>query len=117
MWNDSSVTTGCRGPIPTTVKATYTYTVSHDTLYEGVKALHVKRTDILAAQGAGNEGQHQVSLAASGSGTMNFYLDITSGVLLGSTNSQVTRLDITTSGQTAHFLQYVTEHIALTKTP
>jgi hypothetical protein len=116
-WNDSSVTTGCRGSISTTVKATYTYTVLQDTLYDGTQALHVKRVDILTAQGAGNEGQHQISLMASGTGTIHFYFDATSGLLLGSLNDQVTKLDITTSGQIEHFLQYVTEHVALVKTP
>jgi hypothetical protein len=117
VWSDSLVTTGCRGSIPTTVKAIYNYTVLHDTLYEGTEALHVKRSDVLTAQGAGSEGQHQISLAASGSGTMDFYLDVTSGLLLGSITNQVTKLDITTSGQTGHFLQYVTEQVALAKTP
>ena len=115
MWSDSSVTTGCRGTIPTTVKALYTYAVLPETLYNGVQAVHLSRSDTISAQGNGNEGQHQIALTATGTGVVDFYLDPASGSLLGSSNKQVTKLDITTSGQTGHFLQHVTEQVALTK--
>jgi hypothetical protein len=116
-WSDSSVETGCRGSIPATVTATHTYTVLGDTLYDSTPALHVKRTDTITAQGEGSEGQHHVSLVAKGTGITNFYVDPVSGRLLGSLNDQVTKLDITTSGQVGHFVQSVTERVTLAKTP
>lgn len=115
MWSDSSVTTGCRGTIPTTVKAAYTYAVLPETLYKGIQAVHVTRSDTISAQGTGSEGQHQIALSANGIGFIDFYFDPASGVFLGSVNQQVTKLNITTSGQTGHFLQHVVEEVALKK--
>jgi hypothetical protein len=110
--HDSANVTACISLIPSRATIKERYTVFGDTTYEGIVVLRVQRLDSTVVDGEGKIGQHRLLLTAVGTGITELYFDLTAGRLLGSTGTQVTKLDITTSGQTNHFTQYVTQHTA-----
>jgi hypothetical protein len=112
-WNDSTTADGCRGPIPSTTRTLRTYTVIGDTTYAGVPALQIHRADVIDAHGQGAEGQHDVTLSATGTGTVELFFDTTSGRFLGSDGTQTTAVDVGASGRTTRFIQHVHEHATL----
>ena len=116
-WYDSTNVTVCLGLVPSQANITEQYVVLGDTTYGGVSALRVQRSDSITANGEGKIGQHRLLLAATGNGTTELYFDPTAGKLLGSVGTQGMKLDITTSGQTNHFTQYVTQHTTLLINP
>ena len=115
-WNDSTTTDGCRGPIPSTTHTLRTFTVVGDTTYAGVPALQVHRADVIDAHGQGAEGQHSVTLSATGTGSAELFFDTTSGRFLGSDGTQTTAVDVGASGRTTRFIQHVHEHATLEHT-
>lgn len=106
-WNDSTTIAGCRGPIPSTTRTLRTYTVVGDTTYAGVPALQVHRADVIDAHGQGAEGQHSVTLTATGAGSVELFFDTASGRFLGSDGTQSTVVDVGASGRTTRFIQHV----------
>lgn len=112
-WSDSSTTHGCRGTIPTTTHTQSRYTVIGDTTVGGTVALQVHRADSISANGDGAQGQHHITLAATGIGGTELYLDPASGRFLGADETQETILDVTTSGHTERFLQHAHERAML----
>ena len=116
-WSDSSTTQGCRGTIPATSHTQSRYTVVGDTSIGGIVALQVHRADTIAATGEGTQGQHHITLAATGSGSTELYLDPATGRFLGADGTQETAVDVTTSGRTERFLQHVRERASLVPGP
>lgn len=112
-WSDSSTTQGCRGTIPTTTHTQSRYRVIGDTTIGGLVALQVRRTDTITANGEGAQEQHRITLAATGSGSTELYLDLVSGRFLGSDQIQETTVAVSTSGRTERFLQHVRERATL----
>jgi hypothetical protein len=94
-----------------------TYTVTGDTIYNGVTALHVTRSSVISAHGEGTEGQHRVLLSTTGTGTTDLYFDVAAGRFLGSLGTQTSAVDVTTSGQLNHFLQRAIERVTFVPTP
>lgn len=115
-WSDSTSIDGCRGPIPSTTRTLHTYTVVGDTTYAGVPALQIHRADVIDAHGQGAEGQHSVTLAATGTGSVELFFDTASGRFLGSDGTQTTAVDVGASGRTTRFIQHVHEHATLEHT-
>jgi hypothetical protein len=116
-WKDSTIMDNCVGNTFAHTILTNTYAVAGDTLYNGVTALHVKRSSIISANGEGTEGQHRVLLSTNGTGTTDLYFDAAAGRFLGSLGTQTSMVDITTSGQLSHFLQRAIERVTFIQTP
>lgn len=116
IWSDSTSVDGCRGPIPSTTRTLHTYTVIGDTTYAGVPALQIHRADVIDAHGQGAEGQHNVTLSATGTGSVELFFDTASGRFLGSDGMQTTAVDIGASGRTTRFIQHVHERATLAHT-
>ena len=112
-WADSSTVDGCRGTIPTTTHTESHYTVIGDTTIDGVAALQLHRTDTLSARGEGTQGQHRVTLTATGTASANFYVDPATGHFLGTDETQETVVEVGTSGRTQRFQQHVHERATL----
>lgn len=112
-WTDSSTTEGCRGTIPVTTHTQSRYTVIGDTTVDGVAALQVHRTDSISASGNGVQGQHRITLSATGTASAELYLDTVTGRFLGVDETQETTVDVETSGRTERFLQHVHERATL----
>lgn len=112
-WSDSTTSQGCRGTIPTTTHTQSRYTVVGDTSIAGVVALQIHRADSITANGEGIQGQHHVTLAATGSAATNLFLDPATGRFLGADETQETNVDVTASGRTERFLQHVRERATL----
>jgi hypothetical protein len=111
VWTDSTTIDGCYGFLPATSTAVYRYTVVGDTVFNGAPALLIARSGILSARGEGNEGQHQVRLAAHGTELSRLFFDPDSGQFLGTIGSQRTQLDVTTSGRLTQFIQQTSETV------
>lgn len=112
-WSDSTTSQGCRGTIPTTTHTQSRYTVIGDTSIAGVVALQVHRADSITASGQGVQGQHHVTLAATGSAAIDLFLDPATGHFLAADETQETNVDVTASGRTERFLQHVHERATL----
>ena len=112
-WSDSTTSQGCRGTIPTTTHTQSRYTVIGDTSISGVVALQIHRADSITANGEGVQGQHHVTLAATGSAATDLFLDPAGGHFLGADETQETNVDVTASGRTERFLQHVHERATL----
>lgn len=112
-WTDSTTIDGCRGTIPATTHTVSHYTVLGDTTIDGVAALQIHRVDSISANGAGAQGQHRITLTATGTASAELYLDPASGHFLGVDETQETAVDVSTSGRTERFLQHVHERATL----
>jgi len=114
-WADSSTTNGCRGSIPTTTTLLRRFVVIGDTTYHDLPVVLIMRSDTIVAKGEGNEGPHRIVLGAHGNGSTALYYDVATGRFMGSQGSQLTQVDITTSGRTSQFLQRIEERVTLTR--
>lgn len=112
-WSDSTTTRGCRGTIPTATHTQSRYTVIGDTVIGSTTALQVHRADSISAHGEGTQGQHRITLDATGTASTELFLDPASGRFLGADETQQTSVDVTTSGRTERFLQHVHERATL----
>jgi len=112
-WSDSTTSQGCRGTIPTTTHTQSRYTVIGDTSIGGVAALQIHRADSITANGEGVQGQHHITLAATGSAATDLFLDTATGRFLGADEIQETNVSVTASGRTERFLQHVHERATL----
>lgn len=116
-WRDSTTTTGCRGTIPAESSVISNYVVTGDTSVSSAIVLDVHRTDSLSANGEGTEGQHRILVTATGTGTVDIFLDIATGRLIGSHGLQTSLVNVTTSGKMTQFIQHVTETVKIAGTP
>jgi hypothetical protein len=112
-WRDSTTTNGCRGMIPAESAVISNYTVVGETTFANMPAVQIHRLDSLSARGEGSEGQHRISVTASGTGNTDLFLDVATGRLIGSSGLQSSLVNVTTSGRLAQFIQHVTEVITL----
>ncbi len=108
-WRDSTLTTGCRGMIPAESTVISNYLIIGDTLFANTKALEIRRTDSLSANGIGVDGQHRILATATGTGSADLFLNVVTGRLISSRGSQTSLVSITTSGRLTQFIQHVTE--------
>jgi hypothetical protein len=99
--------------IPATTQAISNYVVGNDTLFANTYAIHITRIDTLSASGEGAEGQHRISMGATGTAVADLYVNPSTGQFLGSHSLQTALISITTSGRLTQFLQHVAEFIAL----
>lgn len=116
-WRDSTMTTGCRGPIPAESTVISNYVVVGDTVIGGSPLLRIQRTDSLSAAGEGADGQHRILISATGSGQADLHFDFSTGRLVSVYGVQNTLLNVTTSGRVTPFLQHVTESISIAGIP
>lgn len=112
-WTDSSTVDGCRGSIPATTHTASHYTVIGDTTIGGVAALQLHRADTLSAKGEGTQGQHRITLSATGTAAADIYVDPASGRFLATDDTQETSVEVGTSGRVQRFLQHVHERATL----
>ena len=104
-WMDSSSSETCHGFIPALLRTTYTYRVVAETEFKGTPAILVERSTNTSSTAEGAQNQHRILIRGDGSGTTQFYLDRTTGVLLGANSEQTTTLIITSSGRNQQFIQ------------
>jgi hypothetical protein len=110
-WQDSVELKGCQGMIPTTANIDRVYTVTGETVYNGIPAVAIQRRDSIHAHGEGAQQQHQMIISAAGSGGALIYLSISSGRILGVTTTQDLDLSISASGRTHHFKQSLKQEL------
>jgi hypothetical protein len=92
------------------------YSVAGETTFANMPAVQIQRLDSLSAIGEGSEGQHRISITANGTGNTDLFFDVATGRLIGSRGLQTTRVNVTTSGRLAQFIQHVTETVTLLAT-
>ncbi|MEO7218018.1 MAG: hypothetical protein ABI026_07475 [Gemmatimonadaceae bacterium] len=114
-WRDSTVTSGCRGLISITSTTVSNYTVIGDTTMNNTTMLRINRVDSLSANGEGADGQHRVSVTATGTGVGTVYLDPVTNRLTGLKQVQNALVSVTTSGRLAQFVQHATETVSIVK--
>ena len=114
-WSDSVRITGCQGMIPTVAQISRVYTVSGDTLYEGSSLVVVQRRDSIEADGEGAQQQHQLHLAAAGTGTALYYLDPATGRVTRLTTTQEIGMTVTASGKSHRFKQNLKQEFVVAR--
>jgi hypothetical protein len=114
-WRDSVELVGCQAMVPTTARARRSFLVSGETVYEGMPALIVQRSDTIQAHGEGAQQQHRVVLDATGSGTVAYYLSPSTGQVVHAVVAQELSLAIAASGKVHHFRQSLKQEFTLAR--
>jgi hypothetical protein len=114
-WRDSTNVIVCRGSIPVRSRATHSYAVAGETLYEGVPVLVVQRADTIHAEGEGAQQQHRMVVTADGAGSATFYLDTRAGHVIHLTVDQNFDLMVSASGRANHFRQTAKQDFTLVR--
>jgi len=112
-WTDTISTRTCNtAGISSAIHILRSYDVLGDTIYSGLEALVIRRTESTEFDGSGAQGQHQVSLRGTGTGLTIIYLD-KRGIPLAIDTSGNSQLIVTASGQFRHFSQQLQQTIKL----
>jgi hypothetical protein len=114
-WRDSTNVIVCGGSIPVRSRATHSYAVAGETLYEGVPVLVIQRADTIHAEGEGAQQQHRMVLTADGVGSATYYLDPRAGHVIHLTVNQNLDLIVTASGRANHFRQTAKQDFTLVR--
>ena len=113
QWSDTVSTTTCNSTgITSTVQTLRSYNVLGDTIYFGIEALVLRRTESTDLKGGGAQGQHTVTLTGNGTGLTIIYVD-RRGIPLATSTSQNLALVVTISGHSKHFTQHSEQIIKL----
>jgi hypothetical protein len=115
MWTDSVELKSCQGMIPTTANIGRSYSVTGETIYNGIPVLVIERRDVIRAHGDGAQQQHQVTIDATGTGSAVEYLNIATGRIVTVTTTQELSLTIRASGQAHHFKQSLEQELVLAR--
>ena len=113
VWTDSLEISGCQAMIPTIARIHRIFRVSGEASYQGKPVVIVERRDSIQAHGEGAQGQHQLVLDASGTGSVLYYLSPSSGRIVNAAAEQNLDLVITASGRTSNFRQNLKQEFAL----
>ena len=105
VWQDSVITSGCQAAIPMTSRMIRSYLVSGEAVYEGRPVLLIQRTDSIQGHGEGAQQQHRLTLDASGTGNVVYYLDTKDNRIVRLTSEQKLNLTVTTSAGARQFRQ------------
>lgn len=104
-WRRQLVYAACQGSIPVRVERTDSYTVTGRATQVAGTGVAVARSSSFAYRGSGVEGQHNVSVAGSGSAEATLVLDVGAGRLVSATEQASSEVAVTASGQTRRFTQ------------
>lgn len=112
-WTDTVSTTICNtSGITSAVHTLRSYSVLGDTIYSGLQALVIRRTESTKFEGRGAQGQHEISLTGAGTGSTIIYLD-KRGIPLAIDTLEDSQVTVTASGQLKHFNQHLQQTIKL----
>lgn len=104
-WSDSVETSGCFRTASTNTIWLHNYVVEGETKFEGYNTVLVRRNSKVAGKGNVIEGQHNLLINATGVDSASFFVEPTTGKLLGSISNQAMDIVITASGQGKGFKQ------------
>jgi hypothetical protein len=104
-WRDTVVTSICRAGVPVTTQSVHSYRVAGPAERDGTPALRVTRTTALTLQGSVMRDSQTVTIAGTGSGNAELFLDAAGGRYLGGTEESRLELGVTNGVQTRRFVQ------------
>lgn len=113
-WQDSTSSSLCSGSLPVLVAVIRNYRITGETVVTGIPAFKLERTEKLLISGEGSQGQHQITIDGTGTGTGQVYIDRTSGLLLTLNAINQTELSIKSSGRIQNFTQISEENVVKT---
>lgn len=116
-WEDSTVSTVCRGNIPITTRAIQRYRVRGEGNYRGSGALMVERRSRIRLSGSGTQAAQPVTVDGSGSAESMLYLDPASGRFLGSEGEYEAEINFISGPLEQRFLQRVKQEVTLVDLP
>lgn len=108
-WRDSTVRVGCYGTIPMRATIVRQFSVVGKSAFDGQAAVAIQRVDSITADGTGRQQQHQLVVAANGSGTATYFLGLGGGVPLHLTTTQDLDFTIRASGRTSRLRETAKE--------
>lgn len=111
-WEDSIVTTTCRGDLPITTTSSRRYTLDGTTTWNGRDVLRITRSTATTVQSDTTTGR-AFGVAGQGSGTATLLVDPATATLYQSTGTAQARLTIGTSRAKTVFLQQVADTATL----
>lgn len=111
-WRDSTVRVGCYGTIPMRATIVRRFSVVGKSAFSGQPAVAIQRIDSITAEGTGRQQQHQLAIAANGSGTATYFLAPELGALLHLTTTQDLDFTIRASGRTNRLRETVKEEFS-----
>lgn len=108
-WRDSTVHVGCYGTIPMRVTIVRRFSVVGKSAFNGHAAVAIQRVDSITADGTGRQQQHQLVIAANGSGSATYFLALEGGVPLHLTTTQDLDFTVRASGRTSRLRETAKE--------
>lgn len=108
-WRDSTVRIGCYGTIPMRATIVRQFSVVGKAAFNGQAAIAIQRADSITADGTGRQQQHQLVVAANGSGTASYFLGLEGGLPLHLTTTQELDFTIRASGRTSRLRETAKE--------
>jgi len=112
-WRDTVVTSICRAGVPVTSESVHSYRVAGPAERNGTPAVRVTRTTALTLRGAVMRDSQTVTVAGTGSGNAELFLDAGGGRYLGGTEESRLELSVTNGVQSRRFLQNATMETVL----
>jgi hypothetical protein len=111
-WRDTVTTTTCRAGIPVTTESIHSYRVVGSVARDSIQALRVTRESAITVQGQGFPREQTVTVAGTGQGSGELFLDAAAGRYLGGAVESRVELTVTNGVQTKRFLQRATQQIS-----
>lgn len=93
-WDDSTVSTVCRGDVPLTVRSVHHYRVEGVERRGETDAVHLTRTSDIGVAGQGAQRGLTVTVSGRGSARADLYLDVVAGHFLGGEGESTLQLDL-----------------------
>ena len=108
-WRDSTSLPACAGSVPSKMTVIRTYATRGESKHAGRESLLIERHDSVLIVGEGAQGQHRVTVSATGSGTSHVHIDRATGLMLGLNGERTLSIRVGSSGRVQEFRQITKE--------